>query len=118
MAVLNIVYEDDSKLTAELLESGADDNGWTLAADARIKTAQDSCGIGPVVYEGKPKDADGKVSKDGSPREGLFIFYKTDSVVRGTLEMVNPVDLQDTIADYLNARGGNVANMLTYAPTV
>ncbi|AOY57203.1 MULTISPECIES: hypothetical protein [Desulfococcus] len=119
MAILPLDWEQDSLVAASLLENGADDLNWTLAADARIKTAENPTGIGPVAYNGRPKDETGKVDlKEGSPRDALFIFYKADESVRATLEAQDPADVAETIADFLANHGGDVAAMTALAPTV
>ena len=119
MAIVALTWEQDSLIAASLLENGADDLGWTLAADARLKTEEDPTGIGPVVFKGRPKDDTGKVdTKLGFPRDALFIFYKEAEAVRATLESQDPTDLTDTIADFLATHGGDVAAMTALAPAV
>jgi len=119
MAIVALTWEQDSLIAAGLLENGADDLGWTLAADARIKTEENPVGLGPVVFKGRPKDDDGKVdTRNGSPRDALFIFYKETEAVRTTLEAQDPVDVMDTIADFLASHGGDAAAMTALAPAV
>lgn len=119
MAVLPITWEHDSLMAAELIENGADDLRWTLAADARIKTDVDPVGVGPVAFKGRPKDNDGNIDlKSGLPRDALFIFYTDTEARRGGLEGVDPDDLTDTINDFLANHGGDRDAMLALVPAV
>ena len=118
MAVLTLVKEVLSREEAALIEAGATGQGWTLRADARIKTETDPIGVGPVVFEGKPKTAEGKVSRDGEPRDGLLLFVDEGDAVKALLFLVDPTDLQDTLADFMANHGGSITAMKALRPVV
>ncbi len=119
MAEITLTYEHESIEMGKLTEKGMSADGWTLAADARIKTEANTLGVGPLVYKGRPKTADGKVSsKEGIPRDAVFLFYLDSECRRAELSMEDPDDINDTIAAFLASHGGDLTDMAAKAPTV
>ncbi len=119
MAEITLTYEHESIEMGKLTEKGMSADGWSLAADARIKTEDNVLGVGPVVYKGRPKTMDGKVSsKEGIPRDAVFLFYLEGECRRAELTMEDPDDIDDTIAAFLVSHGGDLAEMAAKAPAV
>lgn len=119
MAVQTLTFENDALTMGAIIEQGLIKQGYVLAADARIKTAADPVGVGPVAYKGKLKDADMDADKEGYPRDMVALFFTDVDVKRAELfERADPADITDTIADYLANRGGDIATMLGNAPVI
>lgn len=117
MAVLTLTWRQVSLTEADLLESGAARRNWTYKRDARIKTFSAPLGVGPVVYAGTPENPETGISSyDGVIRDALFLFCDTADCVRALLEDVNPGDLEETIAHYMNTHGGDIATMQMLKP--
>lgn len=119
MPVLTLVFENDPVEIGKVVEKGLSSGGYTLQADARIKTADNPTGVGPVSYIGKHKKADGTVSTtEGEPRDLVCMFFEANNCKRAEFFMVNPIDVTDTAADFLANHGGDITAMLALAPTV
>lgn len=118
MPVQSLTWDIISEMRAVLLEAGCEDNRWTLAADARIKTATNKLGVGPVVYKARPTDAEGNYSSSGTVKDACFMFFDDQSPGYGVamLEDSNPTDIDLTIEDFLTNNGGDVASMRTNNP--
>lgn len=118
MPVISLAYEDITEMRAILLEEGAKDEKWTLAADARIKTDQNALGVGPVVYKARPTDEDGVYSSTGTVKEALFLFFDDDgTAVMCLAENQAQADILLTVDDYLSSHGGDVAAMKALKPS-
>ena len=119
MPVLTLTYESDVVEAGKVFEKGLPASGYTLQADARIKTADNPTGIGPVSYVGKPKKEDGTVdTKDGQPRDLMCLFFTATDVRRAEKFMIAPQDVIDTAANFLQHHGGDITAMAALAPTV
>lgn len=119
MPVQTLSHEAITEMRGLLLEAGADDEKWTLAADARIKTASNPLGVGPVCYKARPTDESGNYSSSGTVKEALFLFFDDDgSATMALLEGSNPTDIDLTVEDFLSNHGGDVAAMKALKPTV
>lgn len=119
MAVISLTHASITTMHGVLLEEGCKDERWPLAADARIKTEENSLGVGPVVYKGRTKDADGNFSSDGTVQDGIFMFFDDDgTTIYALTSGQSETDIDDTIADYLNTHGGDIAVMKSNKPTV
>jgi hypothetical protein len=106
-------------MRGQLLEAGADDERWPLAADARIKTDVNALGVGPVVYKGRKKDENGAYSTSGSVKDALFLFFDDDgTATMAIVENQAEADVLLTIEDFLTNHGGAIATMKTNKPTV
>jgi hypothetical protein len=117
MPVLTSTFAASTHMFADILEDGADRNNWYLASDARIKSEENSLGIGPVVYRGRPKNGDGDFDKDGQPRDALLMFVDEADAVYCIHEGQDPVDIADTIADFMTNHGGDLAAMKAKRPS-
>lgn len=129
MAVLDLEYTDMSPFEAELIEIGVQTEKWTLAVDARIKTADNPIGIGPAVYRGTPESNTGEklnsMEAGGYIRDALFLFCLADRVAVSFLWDIPTgtgaaadTNLEDTITAYMENRGCSIAAMLAKAPEV
>jgi hypothetical protein len=98
------------------MSEGVDENKWTLESDARIKSETNQLGIGPVVYKGRPKDAEGNYDKAGSPRDALLLFVDENDAVYCLFEDQAPTDIADTMADFMTNHGGDIAAMKANRP--
>lgn len=119
MPVQTLTYEVITLPEAEIFESGVDKLRWTLVSDARIKTAENSLGVGPVVYQNRPEDPlTDQYSSDGVIRDALFLFVDEADCVKSLISNMDPTDLQETIDDFMATHGGSVVEMKTKRPTV
>lgn len=117
MPVVTLTQIPITHQLGSFLVRGALGENWALKADARIKSDENDIGVGPVVFEGLPKLADGTLYKSGSPRDGLFVFFDLSDCTFALAEMLDPVDLQDTLSDYLTNHGGDIAAMKANRPS-
>lgn len=119
MPVITLTHEGITEMRGILLEAGADDEKWPLAADARIKTDQNSLGVGPVVYKARKTDENGDYSSTGTVKSALFLFFDDDGTATMALvEGQAEADVLLTIDDFLTNHGGSIATMKTNKPTV
>ena len=119
MPVISLTFEAVTEMRAILLEEGAKDEKWTLAADARIKTDSNALGVGPVVYKDRPSDEDGNYSSTGTVKNALFLFFDDDGTATMSLaEDQAQADILLTVDDYLANHGGDIAAMKALKPTV
>jgi hypothetical protein len=117
MAVQSLTWENEPIVIAEITEIGLN-RSWFLAADARIKTANNTIGIGPVAYKGPLKNSENVASKDGYSRDMVVMFYTDTDCKRAELMNQEPGDINDTVNDFLASHGGDTTAMLALAPTV
>jgi hypothetical protein len=119
MPVQTLTYEVISLPEASILEEGVDGLRWTLKSDARIKTADNQLGVGPVVYEGRTEDPmTDEYDSDGVIRDALFLFIDENDAVKSLVSNMDPTDLSDTMADFMTNHGGSVADMKAKRPAV
>jgi hypothetical protein len=129
MAILDLEYTDMHPFEAELIEIGVQAEGWAMAVDARIKTAENPIGTGPVIYKGTPESSTGEKltssQTGGYIRDALFLFCLADRVAVSFLWDIPTgtgaaadTNLEDTITAYMENRGCSIAAMLAKAPEV
>ena len=117
MAVKSLSFEHES-LNMASLNVDKSFSSWYLGADARIKTAANPLGIGPVAFKGPLKNSENETSKDGYSRDLIIYFFLETEARRAELWNQEPGDINDTLADFLTSHGGDTTAMAALAPTV
>jgi hypothetical protein len=119
MPVIALTHENITEMRGILLEEGAKDEKWVLAADARIKTDGNALGVGPVAYKDRPSDDNGVYSATGTVKNALFLFFDDDGTATMSLtEDQEQADILLTVDDYLSSHGGDVTAMKALKPVV
>ncbi|MFP4423249.1 MAG: hypothetical protein ACLFRG_22155 [Desulfococcaceae bacterium] len=119
MPVQTLTYQVIDLLEAAILERGVNGLQYELVADARIKTEDNELGVGPVVYRGRTEDPETDTySGDGVIRDALFLFVDEEDCLKSLVSNMDPTDLADTMADFMDTHGGSVADMKAKRPNV
>ncbi len=119
MPALTLTYTAIPIYVTNVMLQGCVKKGYTLSADARIRNATLTLGVGPICYAGKTTEGvEDPASGSKVPNDAMFFFVDEDgdTAKYAVLEDVDPTDLQDTIAAFLTNMGGDIATMKARMP--